>query len=116
MFNNYLFQSVLSRLGIISKVAIPDKRKETPSIIEEEEEDEPILKDVPSVVKVKPRILPPNAKQANKTLLLKAVADAQRSIAQTPKVGSTKVRKLVTKKRFQTFKFDFWVGSFMFEY
>lgn len=39
-------------------------------------------REVVSVVKVKPRILPPNVQQANKNLLLKAVADAQKSIAQ----------------------------------
>lgn len=72
----------------MSKVAIPDKTKE-PTLNEEEEDNEQhVAKEVASVVKVKPRILPPNAKQANKTLLLKAVADAQRSIAQTPNVGN----------------------------
>lgn len=72
----------------MSKVAIPDKPKEVQPVEEETEKEEPINKEVASVVKVKPRVLPPNAKQANKNLLLKAVADAQRSIAQTPNVGN----------------------------
>lgn len=79
----------MSRLGVMSKVAIPEKPKEAPPVVEEvEEPEEKVVKEVPSVVKVKPRMLPPNAKQANKTLLLRAVADAQRSVAQTPNVGN----------------------------
>lgn len=63
---------------MLSKVQIPEKPVE----------DRTPPKCVPSVVKVKPRVIPPGTKQANKNLLLKAVAEAQRSVAQTPSVGS----------------------------
>lgn len=53
-----------------------------------QEEEPPPPKEVPSIVKVKPRVIPPAAKQANKNLLLKAVAEAQRSVSQTPPVGN----------------------------
>lgn len=66
-------------MGVLSKVHIPEKQPE--------EEPQP-PKGVPSVVKVKPRVIPPGTKQANKTLLLKAVAEAQRSVTQTPSVGN----------------------------
>lgn len=65
-----------------SKVQIPEKppvEEEIPSVQ---------TKGVPSVVKVKPRVIPPGTKQANKNLLLKAVAEAQRSVSQTPAVGN----------------------------
>lgn len=73
---------------MLSKVHVPEKQVE----------EEPPLppKGVPSVVKVKPRVLPPGTKQANKNLLLKAVAEAQRSVTQTPSVGNNlKVIKIV---------------------
>lgn len=71
----------------MSKVAVPQRE-----IVESEEEEVLISKEVPSAVKVKPRVIPPSTNQANKNLLLKAVAEAQRSIAQTPVVGTnTKV-------------------------
>lgn len=68
-----------------SKVAIPNKEKQ-----KEEVDDDLVVKskEVPSSIKVKPRVLPPSTKQANKNLLLKAVAEAHRSIAQTPLVGT----------------------------
>lgn len=69
----------MSRLGVMSKVLVPDKLPE---------QESPPLKEVPSVVKVKPRVIPPGTKQANKNLLLKAVAEAQRSVSQTPSVGN----------------------------
>nr|XP_022919135.1 zinc finger CCCH domain-containing protein 14 [Onthophagus taurus] len=88
-------ESALSRLGVMSKVAVP-KKSITNEVVEEEVSPN---KEVPSVVKVKPRVIPPNAPQANKNLLLKAVADAQRSIAQTPSIGTnSKPDALFTKK------------------
>lgn len=78
VFYMYL-QRILSRLGVMSKVLVPEKPPE---------EEPPPPKEVPSVVKVKPRVLPPGTKQANKNLLLKAVAEAQRSVTQTPPVGN----------------------------
>lgn len=86
-----MFQSIMSRLGVMSKVSVPVKE----NISEKSNEVEvPLHREVQSVIKVKPRVLPPNAKQANKNLLLKAVAEAQRSVAQTPQVGSNKVHYL----------------------
>ncbi|CAH0560907.1 unnamed protein product [Brassicogethes aeneus] len=82
---------ILSRLGVQSKVSIPDKPEET--------EEVGVSKEVRSMIRVKPRTLPPNAAQANKTLILKAVAEAQRSIAQAPKVGiGSNSNPLFTKK------------------
>lgn len=66
----------------MSKVLVPPKEDPPP-------EEEPVQREVQSVVKIKPRVIPPATKQANKNLLLKAVAEAQRSIAQTPSVGNT---------------------------
>ncbi|KRT81251.1 hypothetical protein AMK59_5288, partial [Oryctes borbonicus] len=87
-------ENILSRLGVMSKVAIVPPKKP----VESDEEDIP-PKEVPSVVKVKPRVIPVNTPQANKNLLLKAVAEAQRSIAQTPSVGTNaKPDALFTKK------------------
>ncbi|XP_045481171.1 zinc finger CCCH domain-containing protein 14 isoform X1 [Harmonia axyridis] len=68
------------RLGLSSKVTIPPM---DPQLLE----DTFKKREVVSVIKVKPRILPPNVQQANKNLLLKAVADAQKSIAQSKSVG-----------------------------
>jgi hypothetical protein len=85
-------ESVLNRLGVMSKVSIPSKQPEEP--------EEPFKnREVPSMVKIKPRVIPHDAPQANKNLLLKAVAEAQRSIAQTPQVGNNvKPDALYTKK------------------
>lgn len=66
----------------MSKVSVPPKEEPAP-------EEQPKPREVSSVIKVKPRVIPPAAKQANKNLLLKAVAEAQKSIAQTPAVGNT---------------------------
>lgn len=68
-------------MGVLSKVHVPEKQPEA-------EPPPPPPKGVPSVVKVKPRVIPPGTKQANKNLLLKAVAEAQRSVTQTPSVGN----------------------------
>lgn len=73
----------------MSKVAVPQKE-----IVEFETEIE-VHREVPSVIKVKPRVLPPPNNQANKNLLLKAVAEAQRSIAQTPVVGTNSKVSLI---------------------
>ncbi|CAH1123953.1 unnamed protein product [Ceutorhynchus assimilis] len=92
------------RDGIIgriqSKVRVVKASK--PNITEHEEEEKQVA--VPSLIKVKPRVIPRKA-QPNKNLLMKAIADAQRSIAQTPKVGSNqnsatadKKEELMTKK------------------
>ncbi|XP_044749183.1 zinc finger CCCH domain-containing protein 14 [Coccinella septempunctata] len=68
------------RLGLSSKITIPQI---DPQLLD----DTFKKREVVSVVKVKPRVLPPNVQQANKNLLLKAVADAQKSIAQSKPVG-----------------------------
>lgn len=68
----------------MSKVSVPVKNQQ-----EEEKEEEVLNKEVPSVIKVKPRTIPPNVKQANKNLLLKAVAEAQKSLASAPSVGNS---------------------------
>lgn len=73
-------------MGVKSKVSVPNKEKEKEDV--EEEELAIKNKEVPSAIKVKPRVLPPPTRQANKNLLLKAVAEAHRSIAQTPVVGT----------------------------
>lgn len=80
----------------MSKVAVVPPKKP----VESDEEEIP-PKDVPSMVKVKPRVIPANTPQANKNLLLKAVAEAQRSIAQTPAVGTNKVRKNICNENLQ---------------
>lgn len=86
-------ESALKRLGVMSKVAVPPPKPDS------ESEDETVTKEVLSVIKVKPRVLPPSNSLANKNLLLKAVAEAQRSVAQTPIVGSnSKPDALFTKK------------------
>ncbi|RZB39677.1 zinc finger CCCH domain-containing protein 14 [Asbolus verrucosus] len=101
----FLLQSVLNRLGVMSKVSIPAKQLEEP--------EEPFKnREVPSVVKIKPRIIPHDAPQANKNLLLKAVAEAQRSIAQTPKVGNNlKPDALFTKKYKEKLKEEQFTGK-----
>jgi hypothetical protein len=54
---------------------------------EEEEYDpaNPAVGSVASVVRVKPRPKVPAALQANKNLILKAMAEAQKSVASAPK-------------------------------
>ncbi|ERL84993.1 hypothetical protein D910_02416 [Dendroctonus ponderosae] len=89
-------EGILSRLGVQSKVAVV-KRPEAASKASEEE-DETVVREVQSLIKVKPRVLPSNVAQPNKNLLLKAMADAQRSIAQTPNVGKEVKPELFTKR------------------
>lgn len=62
-------------------------KKATPEPVNDNEEEEQVVREVQSSIKVKPRVIPSDAVQPNKNLLLKAVAEAQRSVAQTPKVG-----------------------------
>ncbi|XP_066245599.1 zinc finger CCCH domain-containing protein 14 isoform X4 [Euwallacea similis] len=78
-------ESILNRLGVQSKVAVV--KKPPPTHKSDEEEQKLVVRDVQSAIKIKPRVIPSYVVQPNKTLLLKAVADAQRSVAQTPKVG-----------------------------
>ncbi|KAK9870253.1 hypothetical protein WA026_006339 [Henosepilachna vigintioctopunctata] len=75
-----LRKDLKKRLGLSSKITVPQI---DPQLLE----DTFKKREVVSVVKVKPRILPPNIQQANKNLLLKAVADAQKSVAQSKPVG-----------------------------
>ncbi|KAL3265442.1 hypothetical protein HHI36_009645 [Cryptolaemus montrouzieri] len=79
--SDILRKDIKKRLGISSKVTVPQI---DPQLLE----DTFKKREVVSVVKVKPRILPPNIQQANKNLLLKAVADAQKSVAQSKSVGT----------------------------
>ncbi|XP_975630.1 zinc finger CCCH domain-containing protein 14 isoform X2 [Tribolium castaneum] len=85
-------EGVLSRVGVMSKVSVPVKAPEEP--------EEPFKnREVPSVVKIKPRVIPPDAPQANKNLLLKAVAEAQKSIAQAPKPDALYTKKYKEKRK-----------------
>jgi len=61
--------------------------RETVDKEEEEEYDpaNPAVGSVASVVRVKPRPKVPAALQANKNLILKAMAEAQKSVASAPK-------------------------------
>lgn len=96
----------MRRLGVMSKVAVVPPKK----VVESEEVVVP-PKEVPSVVKVKPRVIPSNTPQANKNLLLKAVAEAQRSIAQTPAVG-TNIKVIYYKLiKFLNYSFDYLINA-----
>ncbi|KAJ8945431.1 hypothetical protein NQ318_009887 [Aromia moschata] len=92
-------EGILSRLGVMSKVSLPPKEPE-----ESEPEDELKTREVRSMVQVKPRIIPSGTPQPNKNLLLKAVAEAQKSVAQTPKVGSHLMSELFTSRYAETGK------------
>lgn len=70
----------------MSTIHIPQKDFEEPEV-----ENELKTKEVRSMVQVKPRVIPPDAPQPNKTLLLKAVAEAHRSVAQAINVGASKL-------------------------
>ncbi|CAG9826711.1 unnamed protein product [Diabrotica balteata] len=76
-------KSVHSRLGVMSKIHIPEKPSEEPEI-----EDELRTRAVRSMVKVKPRSLPAISSQPNKNLLLKAVAEANKSVSETISASS----------------------------
>lgn len=69
-----------SASGVPSMVSVPNKKKP-----ESEKQKSPVRpsKVIPSVVQVKPR-KPSGFCQANRALLLKAVAEAQRSVTQVP--------------------------------
>lgn len=70
---------------------MPENRLASQVIAKEPEpEDEDIVADVPSVVKVTPRPVIPSAKAAPRNLILKAVAEAEKSIQSSP-VRSEKV-------------------------
>nr|CAI5868797.1 unnamed protein product [Callosobruchus analis] len=83
-------RNILSRLGVMSKVSVPQKDPEP------EHENELKTREVRSVVQVKPRVIS-NVTQPNKNLLLKAVAEAHRSVALSMKSGSSKSKSLLTK-------------------
>ncbi|CAH1982177.1 unnamed protein product [Acanthoscelides obtectus] len=84
-------RSILSRLGVQSKVSIPQKDPE-PELV-----DELKTREVRSVVQVKPRVIPSDVTQPNKNLLLKAVAEAHRSVALSMTSGSSKTESLLKK-------------------
>ncbi|CAH1982181.1 unnamed protein product [Acanthoscelides obtectus] len=86
-----VLQSILSRLGVQSKVSIPQKDPE-PELV-----DELKTREVRSVVQVKPRVIPSDVTQPNKNLLLKAVAEAHRSVALSMTSGSSKTESLLKK-------------------
>ncbi|XP_057670821.1 zinc finger CCCH domain-containing protein 14 [Diorhabda carinulata] len=81
--------SVLSRLGVMSKIHVPEKRLEDPDI-----EDELKTREVRSMVQVKPRVLPPITIQPNKNLLLKAVAEANKSVTEANSKVALKSSKI----------------------
>nr|CAH7725984.1 unnamed protein product [Callosobruchus chinensis] len=83
-------RNILSRLGVLSKVSVPQKDPEP------EHENELKTREVRSVVQVKPRVIS-NVTQPNKNLLLKAVAEAHRSVALSMKSGSSKNESSVKK-------------------
>ncbi|XP_076252799.1 nuclear polyadenosine RNA-binding 2 isoform X1 [Rhynchophorus ferrugineus] len=93
-------EGVLGRLGVQSKVAVIRKTETMKSEESDDDGEEAmVVREVQSLIKVKPRVIPTDAPQPNKNLLLKAVAEAQRSIAQTPIVGNNvKPDALFTKK------------------
>lgn len=79
--------------GVTGKDEVPRKRPLLSRVVamrreaEEEEYDpaNPAVGSVASVVRVKPRPKVPAALQANKNLILKAMAEAQKSVASAPK-------------------------------
>ncbi|KAJ8913035.1 hypothetical protein NQ315_002051 [Exocentrus adspersus] len=76
-------EGILNRLGVKSKISVPQRE-----VVEPEPEDELKTRDVRSMVQVKPRVIPSGASQPSKNLLLKAVAEAQRSVAQAAHMGT----------------------------
>lgn len=64
----------------MSTIHIPQKEREEPELV-----DELKTREVRSTVQVKPRMISMDTPQPNKNLLLKAVAEAHRSVAQAPK-------------------------------
>lgn len=79
-------KSVHSRLEVLSKVHVPLKD-------EQNDLDEINKRGVKSVVYVKPRVIPADAPQPSKNLLLKAVAEAQQSIIQASILRNSRVSK-----------------------
>lgn len=86
IFKTYKFDPISkhgpSRLEVMSKVYVPLKKIEP---------DQLNKREVKSKVQVKPRIIPSDAPQPNNKLLLKAMAEAQKSIEQTSKPKIAKV-------------------------
>nr|XP_018897077.1 PREDICTED: zinc finger CCCH domain-containing protein 14 [Bemisia tabaci] len=81
------------------KEKVPENRLASQVIAKEPEpEDEDIVADVPSVVKVTPRPVIPSAKAAPRNLILKAVAEAEKSIQSSP-VRSEKLRSKEREKK-----------------
>lgn len=74
-------RSVLDRLGVMSKIHVPLKQHTN-------QYEEPDKREVRSEVQVKPRLIPADAPQPNKNLLLRAMAEAQKSIVQASKPKS----------------------------
>ncbi|XP_017786613.1 PREDICTED: zinc finger CCCH domain-containing protein 14 [Nicrophorus vespilloides] len=87
-------ENIMSRLGVKSTITVPTKTVKTDDATSIEE----ITKDVSNAVKLKSR--PFNLRQANPSLLLKAVAEAQKSISQkqpiSKKIIETPVEDNVT--------------------
>lgn len=75
---------VFNKIGVLSKIHVPQKDSE-------DELHELPKVEVKSVVQVKPRVIPADIPQPSKNLLLKAVAEAQRSIVQASKPKITRV-------------------------
>lgn len=89
--------SVHKRLGLPSSVVTLPKKKDVPKEDEEPEKQKSVM----SVVQVKPRRTLSGKCQANKNLLLKAVAEAQKSVTQTApvtKISNQNKNALFTKK------------------
>uniref|UniRef100_A0A6P7FJY4 Zinc finger CCCH domain-containing protein 14 n=1 Tax=Diabrotica virgifera virgifera TaxID=50390 RepID=A0A6P7FJY4_DIAVI len=82
-------KSVHSRLGVMSKIHVPERPSEEP-----ETEDELRSRAVRSMVKVKPRTLPAVSSQPNKNLLLKAVAEANKSVSEKTSASSKTFSRL----------------------
>lgn len=82
-------KSVLSRLGVMSKIHVPEKPLDEPEI-----QDELKTREVRSMVQVKPRVLPPITIQPSKNLLLKAVAEANKSVTEGNTKASMKSSKM----------------------
>lgn len=76
--------SVLRRLEVMSKIQVPSKENDI-------QYGEMLRKNVRSIVQVKPRVVSLDTPQPSKNLLLKAIAEAQKSILQAEKLKSNRV-------------------------
>lgn len=79
------YENVLSKFEVMSEIRIPSK---------EHEKNFSLLnnREVKSIVQVKPRVIPGDIPQPNKNLLLKAIAEAQKSMVQASKTNNQKVK------------------------